>query len=397
MSYGRIPLSYHLSEGGEGAEVVYPLRTNATLPRNILEAIGEAGQKMRKYYQRRLPENPSKDYYYIMRETPNTTSILIEYGFIDNSSDAVKLQNYLLDYVEGVVRAVANYIGIPYIAPGNSLDNTYTVVKGDTLYSISRRFNIPVASIKALNNLTSNTLSIGQKLILSEEINIEPDVDNAITYTVQNGDTLYRISRLYGVNISDLIELNNLNTTLLTPGQQILIPNQSLDETTTYTVVKGDTLNKIASEYGVTVDDLISSNNLTTTNLQIGQVLTIPQGIIDDGSNNSNIDNEIEEITYETYIVEPGDTLYGIANQFNTTVDNIKNLNNLTSNTLSIGQVLNIPSDIINGTNYTTYTVQRGDSLWLIASRFNTTVDRLKQINRLTSNLLQIGEQLLIP
>lgn len=89
---------------------------------------------MRKYYQRRLPEDPSKDYYYIMRETPNTTSLLLEYGFIDNPNDVVRLQNYLLDYVEAVVRAVANYIGVPYIAPGGSLKNTYTVKAGDTIF-----------------------------------------------------------------------------------------------------------------------------------------------------------------------------------------------------------------------------------------------------------------------
>lgn len=89
---------------------------------------------MRKYYQRRLPENPSKDYYYIMRETPNTTSLLIEYGFIDNPKDVVKLQNYLLNYVEAVVKAVANYIGVSYIAPDGSLENTYTVQAGDAIF-----------------------------------------------------------------------------------------------------------------------------------------------------------------------------------------------------------------------------------------------------------------------
>ena len=103
-------LSNHINAGGgEGAEVVYPLRTDATLPSMILDAIGDKGQIKRKYYQRVLPEDPSKDYYYIMRETPNTTALLIEYGFIDNPKDQQKLQNNLLDYVEGVVEAVANY------------------------------------------------------------------------------------------------------------------------------------------------------------------------------------------------------------------------------------------------------------------------------------------------
>lgn len=132
-----IILSNHINAGGgEGAEIVYPLRTSEVLPKSILEAIGEEGQIMRKVYQRVLPEDTSKDYYYIMRETPNTTSLLIEYGFIDNANDVLKLQNNLLDYVEAVVKAVANYIGIQYVSPGEEVieENTYVVKAGDTLF-----------------------------------------------------------------------------------------------------------------------------------------------------------------------------------------------------------------------------------------------------------------------
>lgn len=321
-----IILSNHINAGGgEGAEVVYPLRSNGILARMILESIGQEGQKMRKAYQRRLPENPSLDYYYIMRETPNTTSLLIEYGFIDNKNDQVKLNNYILDYAEAVVRAVMNYIGIPYIEPGGILDNTYTVKKGDTLYSISRKFNIPVDRIKLLNNLTNNTLSIGQKLILDEEIDIEPIPSNGVAYSVQPGDTLYSIASRYGVKIEDIIDLNNLQSTILSVNQQLLIPNQELDKTTTYTVKKGDTLYKIANTYNVTIDDIISSNNLTSNVLSIGQELIIPTGIEEESN---------------TYIVEKGDSLWSIANKFNTTVTRLKELNNLSSNILQIGQIL---------------------------------------------------------
>lgn len=340
---------------------------------------------MRKYYQRRLPEDPSKDYYYIMRETPNTTSLLIEYGFIDNPNDVVKLQNYLLDYAEAVVRAVANYIGIPYIGPDGSLQNTYTVQAGDTLYSIARRFNLSVNELKALNNLTSNNLSIGQVLIISEEVNIPPDSGNAIIYTVQSGDTLYGIANRYGVSVADIIDLNNLGTTVLTVGQKLLIPNQSTDTTTTYTVKAGDSLYKIANQFGVTVNDIISANNLTSTTLQIGQVLTIPTG--------TTTPTPPTEENYINYTVKSGDSLWVIANRYNTTVDEIKRLNNLTSNNLSIGQVLKIPTQ----DGYINYYVQSGDSLWVIANRYGTTVDRIKQLNGLTSNNLSIGQLLLIP
>ena len=86
--------------GGEGAEVVYPLRSNDTLANNILNEIGAKGQIKRKTYQRVLPENPSRDYYYIVRETPNTEALLIEYGFIDNPRDQQKLVNNIENYAK---------------------------------------------------------------------------------------------------------------------------------------------------------------------------------------------------------------------------------------------------------------------------------------------------------
>ena len=110
-----ILVSNHINAGGgEGAEVVYSLKNSPTLANLVLENIGEAGQIKRKAYQRRLPENPNKDYYYILRETGATEPILVEYGFIDNGRDAEKLRNNLKDYAEGVVKAIADYTGYPY-------------------------------------------------------------------------------------------------------------------------------------------------------------------------------------------------------------------------------------------------------------------------------------------
>ena len=78
----------------------------------------------------------------------------------------------------------------------------------------------------------------------------------------------------------------------------------------------------------------------------------------------------------------------------NTTVDEIKRINNLTSNILSVGQILSLPN--ITG-DYSNYTVKKGDSLYSIAREFNTTVSEIKNINNLTSNLLSIGQTLKIP
>ena len=387
-----IILSNHInSGGGEGAEVIYPLRSTDTLARNILEAIGEEGQITRKYYQRRLPEDPSKDYYYIMRETPNTTALLIEYGFIDNANDRRKLEENLTDYAEAVVRAVANYTGTTYIPPGGTAQNTYTVRAGDTLYSIAQRFGLTVDELKSINNLTSNSLSIGQVLFISGGETDEPPTSTN-TYTVQSGDTLYKIARQFNTTVGDLISLNNLSSTSLSIGQVLRIPSttQAPEEPEqdfiTYTVKSGDSLWKISQEYGVSVDAIINANNLTSTSLQIGDVLIIPV-------------TSTEEPTlpptsnYIEYTVKSGDSLWLIANRYNTTVDAIKTASGITSNTLQIGQVLRIPTS----NSYTTYTVKSGDNLYNIARQFNTTVNEIRNLNGLTSNVLSIGQVLRIP
>ena len=273
-----IVLSNHINAGGgEGAEVVYGLRNNPNLANRILDNIGDAGQIKRRVYQRRLPEDPNRDYYYIIRETNPRESVLIEYGFIDNNNDLKKLQSNLLNYAEGVVKAVADYTNTPYFNPGQNLPNEdeqqeqgiYIVQKGDTLWSIARKAGLTVDELKEINNLTSNMLSIGQQLKLKKEDNI-PSTDNI--YIVQKGDSLWAIARKLGINVNDLINYNNLNSTTISIGQELKIP-QTIQ--TTYTVQKGDTLYSIARRYNTTVDKIIKDNNLLSSMLSIGQQLVI--------------------------------------------------------------------------------------------------------------------------
>ena len=321
-------ISNHINAGGgEGAEVVYSLKNSPTLANLVLDNIGEAGQIKRKAYQRRLPENPNKDYYYILRETGNTEPILVEYGFIDNGKDANKLRNNLKDYVEGVVKAIAEYIGYPYTPKGEDIEakDYYIVQRGDTLYSISRRFNVSLDDLRRINNLQSDTLSIGQVLYFIEQ------QDNNIEdkYIVQRGDTLYSIAKLFNTTPDEIIKKNKLTSNNLQVGQVLIISDNYIEEPVTndyslYTVVKGDSLWKIAKNYNIPVTELIEMNNLKDLTLQIGQQLLVPK--------------ELEE--ENTYIVQKGDTLWKVANKFNLTVDKLKELNDLNTNLLSIGQQL---------------------------------------------------------
>ena len=91
-------------------------------------------------------------------------------------------------------------------------------------------------------------------------------------YQVGKGDTLYSIAKKYGVSVNELIQYNNLNSTVLSIGQILKIPGE---EKTTYTVKAGDTLYGIARKYNKTVEDIKSENNLSNNVLSIGQILTI--------------------------------------------------------------------------------------------------------------------------
>lgn len=271
---------------------------------------------------------------------------------------------------------------------------TYIVKPGDTLYGISKQFGVPVNDIKELNNLSTNNIYIGQSLRI-------PNLDNntsTITYTVKKGDSLYSIASRYGTTVDKIKKLNNLSSNSLSIGQKLIIPTQSSPTTNyiNYTVKKGDSLYSIAQNYKTTINKIKELNNLSSNLLSIGQVLKIPTST-----------TQTPEAQYKDYIVKEGDSLYSIAKLYNMSVNELKSINNLTSNLLSIGQVLkvrddvNLPSEVLEcyGTGYVepsyqTYTVKKGDSLYSIAKQFNTSVNNLIKLNNLSNNDLQIGQQL---
>ena len=377
-----IVVSNHINAGGgDGAEIIYALRNGDKLSSKIASEFIKSGQNVRKYYQRRLPSNSSKDYYYMLRETPNNESIIVEYGFLDSTGDDVnQIKNNWQNLAEAVVRALADYIGVAYIPPEGLEeidDNIYIVKKGDTLYGIANKYGISVDELKAINNLTSNNLSVGQVLQIPEII--EEDVPNENIYIVKSGDTLYSIANKYGMSVQELKDLNKLTSNTLSIGQQLVVSEANAGTLDTYTVKAGDTLYSIANKYGLTVNELKQLNNLTSDILSIGQVL--------------NISNSNTSLPSNTYIVKSGDSLYSIAKKYGITVDALKSANGKTSNLLSIGEILVIPTT----TTTRTYTVKAGDSLWKIATNYGVSVNALKQANGLSSDLLSIGQVLVIP
>ena len=258
-------------QGAEGAEVIYALRDNSNLASNVLTALGNAGQKMRKFYQRRLPSDTSKDYYFMHRNTGSKTHpIIVEYGFIDNPEDLAKIQNNYKKYVDAVVDAViATYEGetIPSLPESG---NYYVVQNGDSLWKIANKYGITVDELKNLNGLTNNNLTVGQILEIPGN---SDDSNNSGTYTVKSGDSLWKIANQYGLTVAELKALNGLTSDNLSVGQVLKVTDNNSN---TYTVKAGDSLWNIANKYGITVDELKKLNGLTSNTLMIGQILNLP-------------------------------------------------------------------------------------------------------------------------
>ncbi len=262
-----IVISNHINSSSNtsanGAEVIYALRNNKTLAENILNALGNAGMRTRRVFQKSLPSNPNQDYYFIHRNTGVTEPLIVEYGFISNSDDLNKIKNNYKKYVDAVVNAII------YTKTGKSpitVDtSTYTVKAGDTLWKIAKNFNITVNELKAANSLISDNLTIGQTLTI-------PTTKTGSTYTVKPGDSLWKIANTYGTTVDNLKSINNLTSNTLMIGKILIIPSSNK----TYIVKAGDSLYKISRDFNTTVDAIKRLNNLSTNLLMIGQTLKIP-------------------------------------------------------------------------------------------------------------------------
>lgn len=280
------------------------------------------------------------------------------------------------------------------MAPGgNTVNDTYTVQKGDSLWSIAKRFNVGVDEIKSANNLTSNLINVGQKLVIP---GAAPSDQTNVTYVVQKGDSLWSIANANNTTVDEIANLNDLDTNTIYVGQILQIPNSgdlqenpSSTSDTVYVVKSGDTLYSIALRYDTTPNAIINKNNLTSSVLTIGQQLIIPSDPESTGEDDITTNN--------TYVVQNGDSLYSISRMYGISVDDIKNANNLTSNILTIGQVLTIPTDDVSSNTSNLYVVKKGDSLWSIANRFGVSINQIRMINNLNSDILNIGQTLIIP
>jgi murein DD-endopeptidase MepM/ murein hydrolase activator NlpD len=184
---------------------------------------------------------------------------------------------------------------------------TVTVKSGDTLWSLSRKYDVSVEEIKRLNGMNSSLLVIGKELKLSDDV--KPT--EGATYTVQHGDYLYAIGQKFGVSYKKIAEWNNLSSYVLYSGQVLIVSEPTatppLPENNatplTYTVKPGDTLYKIARDYNLSVEAVRNMNELKHTVIYPGQVLKVKMALFS---------SPVEGTTTSGYGPRNGSFHYGI-------------------------------------------------------------------------------------
>ncbi len=160
----------------------------------------------------------------------------------------------------------------------NTETNSYIVQPGDTLSEIASRYGTTVQELVAINHLANpNLIFPGETLRVTTNSTVhgsETRGTGSITYTVQRGNTLSQIANAYGVTVSHIVEMNNLqNPNLIYPGEKLRITEStnttinSVIQDNYYTVQRGDTLSGIARRYGVTVQYLVNLNGIANQNL----------------------------------------------------------------------------------------------------------------------------------
>lgn len=227
-------------------------------------------------------------------------------------------------------------------------------------------------------------------------------------YVVQYGDTLLSIARRFGITLQALLSANNLTASdTIYAGEILRIPAPTPPTPTKtptplpagsflYTVQAGDQLLALARRFGVTSSAIKSANRLLSDTLYPGRVLVIP----------APIPTATPVPGAQFYVVQPGDQLLRIARRFGLTLSALKAANGLTSDTIQPGQVLVIPGPTVTPTpsrtptalpaNATLYVVKAGDRLARIAARYGVTLEAIKTANRLSSDAIYVGQPLAI-
>ena len=237
--------------------------------------------------------------------------------------------------------------------------STYKVKSGDSLWKIASQNNVSISSLKQWNKLSSDMIYVNQTLELagstSTPVNsvktnkIESTTSATSTYKVKSGDSLSRIASNYGTTVATLQQLNGISGHLIYVGQTLKVTGTASTNTEattksetsptgSYTVVSGDSLSRIASKQGTTVAKLQQLNGISGHLIYVGQKLKV--------TGNTTAPTKVESSPTGSYKIVGGDTLSGIAYRHGITVTQLQTWNGLTSSIIRVGQVLKIENRV---------------------------------------------------
>lgn len=357
---------------------------------------------------------------------------------------------------------------------GSATSTTYTVQSGDSVWGISNKFGITMDQLIQWNNIQKNFIYPGQKLTIKGSQENGSSTNNSgnntnssgnagtsnggqttgAKYTVQSGDSVWKISNDHGITMAQLIEWNNIKNNFVYPGQQLIVSNGGSSNTgantgntsgsnssnssssntasgTKYTVKAGDSVWSVSNKYGITMAQLIQWNNIQNNFIYPGQQLTVSNsGSTNSASsntgssantNNSSSANTGSSSSQGTYTVKAGESVWSVANKNGITMNQLIEWNNIKNNFIYPGQQLIVKGGNSVNTNTgsttsaakpntpntsattstsssgnTMYTVKAGESVWSVANKHHITMDQLIEWNNIKNNFIYPGQQVIV-
>ena len=337
----------------------------------------------------------------------------------------------------------------------SSQDVTHTVKAGDSLWGLSAKYGTSIVNIKSWNKLSSDVIYVGQKLVVKKGSgstggsntggNTGGSGNTGTTnsyYTVKSGDSLWAIANANGISITNLRQWNNLSGDIIYPGQKLIVKKGSSSTgggntggntggnsgntggssntgTTSsyYTVKSGDSLWAIANTNGVSIANLRQWNNLNGDIIYPGQKLVVKKGSGSSGGSNTSGGNSSSSgntgssnnagTSNSNYTVKSGDSLWAIANANGVSIANLRQWNNLNGDIIFPGQKLIVKKGQSGSSSSSStsnnqggsqtagsHTVKNGDTLWGLSQTYGTSVQKIKQLNALSSDTIYIGQKL---
>ncbi|MCK9230377.1 MAG: LysM peptidoglycan-binding domain-containing protein [Syntrophales bacterium] len=357
---------------------------------------------------------------------PDITSVLVETAYLSNYQEELLLKNteFRKDIAWAIAASVTEYLpnqvsaefrerDVRYRPQSPSIvlareEITYTVRKGDRLERIAVDHGTTVRTLMEMNNIRSrDRIYVGQQLNIPGGGLADVPEPTPAVYTVEAGDTLERVARRYGVSMTDLARMNSIRShDLIYVGQRLTLKSAASSSTasaapdrpSTHVVARGDTLEQISRRYGVSMGELMRFNNIRSRDrIFVGQRLTLKSAA-------SSSRASASPDRPSTHVIARGDTLERISHRYSVAVDDLVHANNLKSrNHIQAGQKIIIPAASDKNTGSVRkpeqlYTVSRGDTLGTIARRFGTSIETLMAANSLESrDRIFAGQQITIP